>query len=119
MTPTAGGIGRCNLVMPGRGAMGAKRAARVTPVSWPGLARPSTSLPTSAPPVVDGRAKPGHDTVGTTVLPALYFSANGFNVDGAQARHPHLCFTRHRKTRMAARSPCLALSRVGAMPLRN
>src|SRR5690242_13491914 len=30
-------------------------------MSWPGLTRPSTSLPVSAPPVVDGRHKAGHD----------------------------------------------------------
>src|SRR4051794_13157965 len=34
-------------------------------VSWPALCRPSTTLPVSAQPVVDGRAKPGHDTGGT------------------------------------------------------
>src|SRR3954468_16968883 len=34
--------------------------------SW-GLARPSTIFSVSAPPVVDGRDKPGHDTVKTTV----------------------------------------------------
>src|SRR4051794_14693290 len=30
-----------------------------------GLARPFTTLPPSAPPVVDGRHKAGHDTTGT------------------------------------------------------
>jgi hypothetical protein len=32
----------------------------------------STTLPYAAPPVVDGRAKPGHDTTGT---PSRYLSA--------------------------------------------
>jgi hypothetical protein len=31
-------------------------------VSWPGLSRPSTTLAVSAPQVVDGRTKSGHDT---------------------------------------------------------
>src|SRR3954452_24037907 len=31
-------------------------------VSWPGLARPSTTLPPPALPVADGRHKAGHDT---------------------------------------------------------
>jgi len=34
----------------------------VSPVSWPALGRPSTSSPVSAPPVVYGRHKAGHDT---------------------------------------------------------
>src|SRR4051794_23245643 len=46
----------------------------VATVSWPGLAGPSTTLPPSAPPVVDGRHKAGHDTMGT---PARYFNAHG------------------------------------------
>src|SRR5689334_17157730 len=37
------------------------RDAVVPTVSWPGLAQPSTSLPVSAPQVVDGRHKVGHD----------------------------------------------------------
>src|SRR5438309_143297 len=37
----------------------------------------STTLPRSAPPVVDGLAKPGHDTMGTTVPASCYVSANG------------------------------------------
>jgi hypothetical protein len=36
----------------------------LVPVSWPGMARPSTPLPVSALPVVDGRHKAGHDTGG-------------------------------------------------------
>src|SRR5690349_2223058 len=44
--------------MVGAGSIGAKIAAPVTPVSWPASCRPSTTLLTSAPPVVDGRAKP-------------------------------------------------------------
>jgi hypothetical protein len=31
-------------------------------VSWPGLARPSTTLSKHTPQVVDGRTKSGHDT---------------------------------------------------------
>src|SRR3954453_6061083 len=42
-------------------------------VSWPGLARPSTTLPPSALPVVDGRHQAGHDTMGP---PTRYFNAN-------------------------------------------
>jgi hypothetical protein len=42
--------------------------APLPPVSWPALRRPSTTLPRSAPPVVDGRAKHGHDTVGTAAF---------------------------------------------------
>jgi 16S rRNA (guanine966-N2)-methyltransferase len=38
------------------------------PVSWPGLARPSTTSPPPAPQVVDGRAKPDHDTKGGASL---------------------------------------------------
>src|SRR5438309_9377228 len=48
--------------------IGANLAGPVTLVSWPALCRPSTSLPRSAPPVVDGRAKPGHDTIGMATL---------------------------------------------------
>src|SRR3954454_4241900 len=39
----------------------------VATVSWPGLARPPTTLPPPAPPVVDGRHMAGHDTRGTSV----------------------------------------------------
>src|SRR3954447_13599296 len=42
-------------------------------VSWPGLARSSTTLPPPAPPVVNGRHKAGHDTMGT---PACYSDAD-------------------------------------------
>src|SRR3954454_6321526 len=45
----------------------------VATVSWPGLARPPTTLPPPAPPVVDGRDKAGHDTKGA---PAPYFNAH-------------------------------------------
>jgi 16S rRNA (guanine966-N2)-methyltransferase len=38
------------------------------PVSWPGLARPSTSLPSPASQVRDGRPKPGHDTGGAFLV---------------------------------------------------
>src|SRR4051812_48489659 len=44
----------------------------VAVASWPDLAQPSTTLPFPASPVVDGRHKAGHDTVGT---PARYFNA--------------------------------------------
>src|SRR3954470_11399032 len=51
------------------------RCDRVVPiVSWPGLARPPTTLPPPAPPVVDGRPKAGHDTRGE---PARYSNACG------------------------------------------
>src|SRR4051812_44752073 len=46
--------------------------AVVAIVSWPGLARPSTTLSPPAPPVVDGRHKPAHDTRGT---PSRYLNA--------------------------------------------
>jgi crotonobetainyl-CoA:carnitine CoA-transferase CaiB-like acyl-CoA transferase len=42
-------------------------------VSWPGLARPSTTFPGSAPQVVDGRHEAGHDTVRA---PSRYFNAH-------------------------------------------
>src|SRR4051794_10389306 len=42
-------------------------------VSWPGLARSSTTLPPPVPPVVDGRHKAGHDTMGT---PSCCFDAH-------------------------------------------
>src|SRR3954454_21528059 len=41
---------------------GASIAGPVAPVSWPGCGRPSAPFSVSAPPVVVGRAKPGHDT---------------------------------------------------------
>ncbi len=46
-------------------ADGAATAPASAPVSWPGLARPSTTCGAGRGKVVDGRAKPGHDTVGT------------------------------------------------------
>jgi FlaA1/EpsC-like NDP-sugar epimerase len=46
--------------------IGVKTAAPVTPASWPGLARPSTTFPVAAPPVEDNRHRAGHDVVGTT-----------------------------------------------------
>ena len=36
--------------------------ASSTDVSWPGLARPPTTLAAPTPQVLGGRAKPGHDT---------------------------------------------------------
>src|SRR4051794_11604917 len=54
----------------------------VPTVSWPGLARPPTPLPPPAPPVVGGRHKAGHDTMGDTSplfytmgTPPRYFDA--------------------------------------------
>jgi antitoxin CptB len=38
--------------------------ALASPSSWPGLARPSTSLSRETRRDVDGRAKPGHDAIG-------------------------------------------------------
>src|SRR3982751_6353391 len=61
--------------------------AGVPITSRPSLARPSTTLPQSAPPVVDGRHKhalgraagpargAGHDTRGTIPPPDHYFNA--------------------------------------------
>jgi hypothetical protein len=54
-------------------------------VSWPGLARPPTTLIPSAPPVVDGRLKAGHDTMGR---PARYFSAYGDTLGLMMKRRP-------------------------------
>src|SRR3954452_10835156 len=52
-----------------------------SPVSWPALCRPSTTGGADRGKVVDGRDKPGHDTMGTTVPPACYFNANGDTPD--------------------------------------
>src|SRR4051812_42124083 len=49
---------------------GADRAGPVAPVSWPGLCRPSTAFAVSAPPVVGGRARPGHATRAATASSA-------------------------------------------------
>src|SRR3954453_16708668 len=38
-----------------------------TPVSWPALCRPSTTGGAGGGKVVNGRARPGHDTIATTV----------------------------------------------------
>src|SRR5690242_16094851 len=66
-------FGRVPCAMAGLGPIGANitdRGAVVPTVSWPGLARPSTSLPVLAPQVVDGRHKAGHDA-GVTSLAIL------------------------------------------------
>src|SRR5689334_22379239 len=69
--------------MAGTSPTGANLAGPVTPVSWPAprptpaarpracLCRPSTSFSVSVPQVVDGQAKPGHDTKATVSLRRL------------------------------------------------
>src|SRR3954453_22119279 len=52
-------------------------------VSWPALCRPSTTGGAGGGKVVDGRARPGHDTRATTMPYAHYF-----NADAAVARSP-------------------------------
>src|SRR4051812_837573 len=66
-------------------------------LAWPGLARPSTTLSPSAPPVVDGRHKAGHDTE-QMGPPARYFNAHAaragrpdYSFGGSVA----LCFNRY------------------------
>src|SRR4051794_29060937 len=77
------------------GTVVATAGAVVAIVSWPGLARPPTTLPPSAPPVVDGRHRPamtqgGHKPVISTHMrykagqdteqmgpPARYFTPMG------------------------------------------
>src|SRR5690349_23601630 len=66
--------------MAGRVPIGANitdRDAVVPTVLWPGLARPPTILPVSAPQVVDGRHKAGHDTVGTATPQAAILTPMG------------------------------------------
>ncbi len=46
-------------------------------VSWPGLSRPSTTLLTQTPQVVDGLTKSGHDTGATPGLPAVALAPRG------------------------------------------
>src|SRR4051812_3650899 len=71
----------------------------VAVASWPDLAQPSTTLPFPASPVVDGRHKAGHDTVGT---PARYFNAYR-----AWPGHPRLCPLQHRQSWMADTRPAM------------
>src|SRR4051794_29572786 len=62
-------------VMAGAGWMCVRIAASVTPVSRPGLARPTTGGAETGKDV-GGRAKPGHDTVGTAASRARYVGAH-------------------------------------------
>src|SRR5690349_16465242 len=57
--------GRLPIVMAGRVPIGANLAEHevvVSTVSWPGLARPSTTCGAETEKDVDGRHKAGHDT---------------------------------------------------------
>jgi hypothetical protein len=75
-----------------------KMGAPVAPVSWPApragpaarpracLCRPSTTGDAGIGKDVDGRAKPGHDTVAMAVPPARYVTANRRQV-GSGRRH--------------------------------
>jgi ATP-dependent helicase/nuclease subunit B len=56
-------------------APGAGLAA--VPASWPGLARSSTLLPVSAPPVVDGRHKAGYDIMGAASHDMMAMTSHG------------------------------------------
>src|SRR3954451_23601623 len=70
--------------------IGANIAGRLTSVSWPASCRPSTTLQRSAPPVVDGRAKLGHDTLQTIAPYTPYVSAYADTPghDGQRGRGP-------------------------------
>src|SRR3954451_327097 len=82
----------------------------VPTVSWPGLARPPTTSPSPAPPVVDGRHHAGHDTMGGTSPPAL----NEWGIRHgrppcvmAGPGHPRLCPLQHRQSWMAGTRPAM------------
>src|SRR4051794_38774724 len=81
-------------------------ATAVATVSRPGLARPSTTLPPPAPPVVDGRHKAGHDTRGTPSHDLIAYAA--------QAGHPRPCLIQHRQSWMAGTRP--AMTQGGRVP---
>src|SRR4051794_38543696 len=81
------------------------------------LCRPSTTLPRPTPPIVDGRAKPGHDTMRTTVpYPACLADASssrpGTRPDhhGASGRLDQAAVLRNR-TGVARPGLCLAEQR--------
>src|SRR5689334_877752 len=57
--------------------IGANLAGPLTPASWPALCRPSTTCGAETGKDVDGRAKPGHDTVGTTVSRSVMLAPMG------------------------------------------
>jgi pimeloyl-ACP methyl ester carboxylesterase len=85
------GIGRCVLVGHSdggsiaaiyAGSLGAVVAPTASHVSWPGLARPSTTLVGSAPQGVDGRARPSHDDFGMIglITIAAHFFVEDLNI---------------------------------------
>ena len=59
------------LPVAGAGQSGEQDVPIFATVSWPGLARPPTTLAGSAPQVVGGLAKAGHDTGGNDVTQAV------------------------------------------------